>query len=174
MTMIDKLLEIIQKEVGVREEGGNNKGRRIREYQSATDLSPEPWAWCAAFVDWSVLQWTKIQGFDKWLGLQVMSVDEWRPTTAAAYGFLRWSKDRPMTTLRLAGNSVAMPGDIVVFNFSHVGFVVERSTSGDLITVEGNTNGKGDRESTTGDGVWVKQRSRKLVRSFIRVRPRTS
>lgn len=38
-------------EVGVREKGGNNKGKRIGQYLKVTNL-PEGYAWCAAYVCW--------------------------------------------------------------------------------------------------------------------------
>jgi hypothetical protein len=42
-----------------------------------------------------------------------------------------------------------------------------------LATIEGNTNGKGERErerdSVTGDGVWVKERVPTLAKSYIRI-----
>ncbi|MHA3773681.1 hypothetical protein ACXR0O_19265 [Verrucomicrobiota bacterium sgz303538] len=39
-----------EEEEGVREEGGNNTGPRVQEYQRATWLDGTGWAWCAAFV----------------------------------------------------------------------------------------------------------------------------
>jgi hypothetical protein len=38
-----------------------------------------------------------------------------------------------------------------------------------LATIEGNTNGKGERDSVTGDGVWVKERVPTLAKSYIRI-----
>jgi hypothetical protein len=44
-----RLIEIAQREVGVREVGGNNCGVRVRDYQRATDLRPlGAWPWCGA------------------------------------------------------------------------------------------------------------------------------
>lgn len=40
---IDNLVQIALAEVGTREEGGNNCGKDIREYQAATWLEPGPW-----------------------------------------------------------------------------------------------------------------------------------
>ena len=36
-------------------------------------------------------------------------------------------------------------------------------------TIEGNTNGKGERDSLSGDGVWQKGRAMNLIRGVIRL-----
>lgn len=168
--MLHKLIAIASAEVGVREEGGNNRGERIREYQAATDLNPGAWPWCAAFVDWCICEWLKDEGVVNWLSLKNRTPDEWRPKTALAYGLVEWAKSRPNTTKIYDENDVAKSGDIVTFDFSHVGIVVE-DMGKDLITIEGNTNGRGFRDSTTGDGVWKKVRQKHLVKNFIRIHP---
>ena len=168
--MINKLLKIAEAEVGVREVGGNNSGRRIREYQTATNLKPAAWPWCAAFVDWCIREWLNDPEAVKWLNLKVSTPESWRPKTALAYGYYGWSKSRPKTTLLLNEDADAEPGDIVMFDFSHVGFVV-REEKGVIETIEGNTNTKGQRDSVSGDGVFRKLRNKKLARNFLRIRP---
>lgn len=168
--MIHRLLAIAQAEIGTREEGGNNRGARIREYQTATDLPPGEWPWCAAFVSWCVREWIETPASVNWLGITVLRPQQWRPRTALAYGFVSWSKSRPRTTTLLTDKDQAQPGDIVTFDFSHVGIVLEDDGK-NLITVEGNTNGKGERDSQTGDGVWRKIRPKSLARNFIRIHP---
>jgi hypothetical protein len=169
--MIHKLLEIAEREVGVRESGGNNNGRRIREYQSATDLQPAAWPWCAAWVDWCIREWLKDEEAVRWLNLKVMTPEAWRPKTALAYGFYEWSKARPKTTLLLSETAEVQPGDIVMFDFSHVGIVVrEHKPTGTFESIEGNTNVAGSRDSVSGDGVWRKVRNKRIARNFIRLR----
>lgn len=171
--MIDKLIDIAQREVGTREQGGNNKGKRIEEYQSATTLEAGPWPWCAAFVDWCIREWLSIPQVVTWLNLQRRSPEEWRPKTALAYGITDWAKQRPNTTKIYDEKYKALLGDIVTFDFSHVGFVI--ADHGDVIeTIEGNTNGKGDRDSESGDGVWRKIRKKTLVKDLIRINPNIS
>lgn len=168
--MHHKLLAIAQAEIGVREVGGNNCGKRIRDYQSATTLPPGPWPWCAAFVDWCLREWVRGSDVAAWLKLQVSTHEEWRPKTAMAYGLTAWARQRAKTTTLLTERDKAQPGDIVTFDFSHVGIVLE--DAGDhLVTVEGNTNGKGQRDSESGDGVWRKIRPKSLARDFIRIHP---
>jgi hypothetical protein len=168
--MIYKLIQIATNEVGVLEHGGNNRGERIREYQSATNLAPAAWPWCAAYVDWCIREWIEIPQVVTWLNLQRKSPEEWRPKTALAYGLKSWALQRPNTTDIFNETQRAQMGDIVTFDFSHVGFVVEDCGS-EIVTLEGNTNGKGDRDSTNGDGVWRKIRKKSLVKDLIRIHP---
>jgi hypothetical protein len=44
-------------------------------------------------------------------------------------------------------------------------------TEDEILTVEGNTNGRGERDSGTGDGVWKKKRKPSLTKSYIRLLP---
>jgi hypothetical protein len=168
--MIDKLVEIARNEVGVREVGGNNRGDRIREYQSATELAPAAWPWCAAFVDWCIKEWLNNPQAIRWLNLKKSTPESWRPKTALAYGLTKWAKNKPNTTKIFTEKDVAMPGDIVTFDFSHVGIVISDDGSS-IQVVEGNTNGKGERDSTSGDGVWKKIRKKSLVKDLIRIHP---
>jgi hypothetical protein len=94
--------------------------------------------------------------------------ENWRPQTAGAFDFERWAKEKGLQVLNK--KSLAKAGDLVVFEFSHIGIVVKDQISPDSIEcIEGNTNGSGQRDSTAGDGVWRKRRAASLVRSFIRI-----
>lgn len=148
-----RLLTIAQGEVGTREDG-KNSGLRVRAYQRATWLEPGPWPWCAAFVSWCLMQA---------LGPKPKHDGKWRCRDARAYGWEDWAKKRGLVLL---DESAAMqPGDIVTFDFSHIG-IVESDEGSQIITIEGNTNAAGSRE---GDGVWRKERARHLVRRVIRL-----
>jgi hypothetical protein len=166
--MISRLAEIAISQVGVREVGGNNCGPKIREYQAATDLAPAAWPWCAAFVDWCIKEWLIEASVRDWLGLKTMTPEAWRPKTAAAFGLNHWAKGKPNTTKVYGEKFMPYPGDIIIFDFSHCGIVIER-TKDKVVTVEGNTNGKGERDSTSGDGVWRKIRTPSLAHSYIRI-----
>jgi len=171
--MIDRLVKIADAEVGTKEVGGNNCGPRIREYQSATNLDPAAWPWCAAFVDWSVKTWLADPASLHWLALKTAKPNNWRPKTAGAWDLVNWAQTHPNTVTILPDTARAQPGDIVVFDFSHCGIVAE-SKDGNLFTIEGNTNGAGTRESNTGDGVWRKVRRQSLARAFLRIHPSTA
>jgi hypothetical protein len=59
-----------------------------------------------------------------------------------------------------------MPGDLVIFTFSHIGIAVSSPDKmGNLATVEGNTDSAGSRE---GGGVYFKTRNLSKIRSRIR------
>ncbi len=160
------LVEIALAEVGIQESGGNNCGPRVREYQQATWLDPGPWPWCAAFTAWVLRQWLITAAGRAFLGKHTHN--SWRCKDASAFGWEKWARSRDLQVLSSA--ALARSADIAIFDFSHIGIVVEDEVQGDPIqTVEGNTNGKGERDSQAGDGVWLKSRARGLIRSYIRL-----
>jgi hypothetical protein len=71
----------------------------------------------------------------------------------------------------LPETAIPQPGDLVVYDFSHIGIVASTPQDGRFIAVEGNTNAKGERDSDMGDGVWQKNRprSRDIIRCYIRI-----
>lgn len=156
MTLQEKIVEIALSQVGVRETDGNNQGPEIKRYQLATWLQPGPWPWCAAFTAWVLREASIAAGRD----------DVKLCRDASAYGWEKHGAKRGW--ILLPEQSPALPGDFVTFDFSHIGIVI--SDNGPTIaTVEGNTNGRGDRDSESGDGVWKKSRVRPLVKTFIRI-----
>lgn len=170
MSLRKKLANIAAAEIGVREVGGNNRGPKIVEYQSATWLKPAPWPWCAAFVCWVIKKWLEDLSVREGLSLRNdKPLNAWRPKTAAAFDFIRWAKDKNLPVLGRSARALA--GDLAVFDFSHIGVVIRDQSKGStqIVTVEGNTNGKGERDSTSGDGVWRKIRPTRLVRAYIRI-----
>ena len=171
MDPIKRLIELATHEVGTHEVGGNNRGPRIAEYQSATWLKPAPWPWCAAFICWIVREWllSSPEACAR-LGLKTKRQIEWRrPRTAGSFDFERWAKEKGV---RILGKKApAKAGDIVVFDFSHIGLVVKDqiAPATTVETIEGNTNNLGTRDSKTGDGVWRKRRAVSSIRSLIRI-----
>lgn len=166
--IIGKLVEMALAEVGTREEGGNNKGAQIVEYQTATWLAPGPWPWCAAFLCWILRKWLySIPDAAFMLSIPPDKVKEWRCQDASAFGWEKWAKAKGLKILPETAKAKA--GDIVIFDFSHIGLVVEDQTGATFRAVEGNTNGKGERDSESGDGVWLKTRNQSLAKCFIRL-----
>jgi hypothetical protein len=96
-------------------------------------------------------------------------LEKWRPKTAAAFDFANWAKERNLAVLSRSARALA--GDLAIFDFSHIGVVIRDQSKGStqIVTVEGNTNNKGERDSNSGDGVWRKIRPTRLVRSYIRI-----
>jgi hypothetical protein len=169
---ICKLIDIASNEVGVREGPDNNTGARIVEYQGATWLAPGAWPWCAAFTAWIMRELLEDQNVRTSLNLSSFSLAEkWRCRDASAFGWEKWARQRGL--LVLPETEKALAGDIVIFDFSHIGLVTENQakTTTKIKTIEGNTNGKGERDSKTGDGVWRKERAPNLTKCYIRVFP---
>lgn len=163
----NELARIAKTQIGVREIGGNNKGPMVVEYQKSTWLKPSPWPWCAAFVSWCIRESLKSAEVKNELGLKtLLQTNKWRPRTASAWEFEKWGADVGFKIL--PETEKAKIGDIVTFDFSHIGIVIEDQIDDNIVTVEGNTNGKGDRDSLSGDGVWKKTRNYKLIRALIR------
>lgn len=160
MSIAEKIVAIARAEIGVTEEPRNsNRGKRVDEYKAATWLDPkQAWPWCAAFVCWVLRQ----------IGIKETATFK-LPRTAGAWDFINWSlaQDKTTTTLRNPKSKDIVPGDIVVFRFSHIGIAVSASdAAGNIRVVEGNTNGAGSRE---GDGVYLKIRNISQVKARIRI-----
>jgi cell wall-associated NlpC family hydrolase len=152
-----KIVALAKAEIGVEEIDGTNCGPRVNEYKAATNLPPkESWPWCAAFVCWLVRE--------------AMNGGEYtfkRPTTAGAWAFEAWSLAQDNSTwTKKPHRGDIKPGDIVIFKFSHIGIAVTAPDSkGNLLTIEGNTDGAGSRE---GGAVLRKRRREDQIRSRIR------
>lgn len=168
--LIDLLVSIAAREVGVREGFRNNTGARVVDYQGATWLAPGAWPWCAAFTSWIMREWLERDAVRNELGFASFSVAEkWRCRDASAFGWEKWARQNNLKLL--TETDTARRGDFVTFDFSHIGLVVEDqpNIATPIKTIEGNTNGKGERDSKSGDGVWAKSRSPTLVKSYIRI-----
>jgi cell wall-associated NlpC family hydrolase len=165
ITIAEAVAQAAESKVGVRESGGRNKGKALQPFFDADWYDPngsapgdDGYAWCASFVCWCVQ-----------VAVAGRSITFERPRTPSAWGMEAWSlaQDRSTWTLKPPGRDIKR-GDIVVFNFSHVGIAVGPvNARGFVPTVEGNTNGEGSRE---GNGVYRKLRSIRSIRSRIRFR----
>lgn len=171
---IDVLVKLAEGEVGTREEGIQNTGKRIVEYQGATWLQPGAWPWCAAFTCWLMREWVEEEPVREAIRLRAglatplspAQIEKLRCRDASAFGWEKWAKSLGLKVLD--EHQLAKAGDFVVFDFSHIGLVTQdQANSSDAIhTIEGNTNSKGQRE---GDGVWRKLRHPSLTKSYIRI-----
>ena len=119
-------------------------------------------SWCAAFVDWCVMQLLMKSPQATSLALSQ------RPKTASAFDLLHWGKSANCT-VHNGHESAPVRGDIVVFNFSHTGIVVQ-SGSGHFYSVEGNTTlGSGGNQGYLVERRW---RARGLLKGFVRLPPK--
>ena len=130
----------------VREEGGNNKGPRIRQYLDNAGIAvPAPW--CAAFVQYCSDVAARGLGIPN--PLDAVRLEAYVQSYADEFAHAvvdPWS---------------ARPGDLVCFSFGgerwdHIGVVVQVSVGQTFWSVEGNTSVDNDRD---GDGVAVKPRT---------------
>jgi hypothetical protein len=159
--LISEIVRIAKAEVGVREIRDTNCGEMVNEYKAATWLNPKKgWPWCAAFVCWVIREALKSSGVKETKTFK-------RPRTASAWDFENWSINQDSTTwMRKPHDGDILPGDIVIFKFSHIGIAVSSpDKNGNVYTVEGNTDSAGSRE---GGGVYFKTRNLSKIRSRIR------
>lgn len=146
--------------IGVKEQGGNNRGHWIRTFAKATDLGQsENFPWCAAFVMYCLAQ----AGFD------VKQIKN-----RASVGFIeKWAEVNGLIVKR------PLRGDLVTFRFDddnwpdHIGFVRKVLGLGPILTistVEGNTSSGESGSQDDGGGVYIRRRvvRRSKVR-FIRI-----
>lgn len=128
--------------VGIREKGGNNKGREVELIQKTIgDAEQEPW--CMAFVQ-SMLAYAELKCEAK------------SPVFVTEHVMTCWRETPVAQRVKMAPLKYA----IVIWRHEHTdsghtGVVIENNQQSSMITVEGNTNGDGSRE---GDGIYVKKR----------------
>lgn len=101
----------------------------------------------------------------KTLGMSLAQANAWRCKSAAAFGWRDWAAKKNVRLF--PDSSIPMPGDFVVFDFSHIGLVVKPVRS-EMVTIEYNTNSGGSRD---GDGCWEKMRRIKEAQCFVRIMP---
>lgn len=133
----------------VREEGGNNRGPRIRQYLDGLDPPIHADApWCGAFVQYCSDAAARLLGVPN-------------PLDAIRHEALVQSY---VDSLRSIASYEAEPGDLVAFRFesgpdrwNHIGILAQKvETDGTFFSVEGNTSDESQRD---GDAVAVKPRS---------------
>lgn len=139
-------LRIAEHEVGVREQGANNRGKQVEIYQTADGLPGGGYAWCNSFVDWCFeMAGRPLDELARSAGVDLTF------HLAANHG---WTKNSP-------GEA-----DLVIFSFSHIGFVKKVVSKSEIETIEGNTGSSGSVSDSHGggDGVYDKTRATYLVR----------
>lgn len=141
MKLAERMVQIALAEVGVQEKPrGSNRGPRVDDYQRATDLDKKQWgAWCASFVAWVMM--TAMVDAKRTFSFR-------RMTTAAVRLIKPWSlRQDDSTRTRDEPGLDIIPGDVVIYRFSHTGIAVSKPDKNGLIqVVEGNSNKDGIRE----------------------------
>lgn len=135
----------------VREEGGNNRGKRVTEYLRGMDPPINVAApWCAAFVQYCS-------------DVAARNLGVPNPLDAVLHEALVQSYHDALAPQALVHQDMVRPGDLCLFRFpsgparwNHIGFVVQApNEDGIFFSAEGNT---GDVDQRDGDGVYVKPR----------------
>jgi hypothetical protein len=148
-----RLISVAKNEIGV-VETSKDRGPGIEKYWTATSSGSSGYgqAWCAAFVCWVIRQ-------------SGVLPETALPKNANAFGFANWARTagRSFTQLRSSPREI-FPGDIVMFNWSHVGIATTRSVNGAFKSVDGNTGAGGVFErnrtlSSVKDAVTIKGNS---------------
>lgn len=166
-----QLVAIASRDVG-QMETSRNRGPAIRKFWPATSY-PEGYAgrepYCAAAMCYWVQQWLAIPDVAIAVCDQYSTVpsqlNNWRCKSAAAFGWLDWANSRRVETFNDSILNNLHTGDIMVFDMSHIGLVVDDSGK-TVYTIEANTGAAGGRD---GDGIFQKSRPRTLARAFIRI-----
>ncbi len=144
MNTSERLLQVASKYIGTKEEGGDNKGAQVEEFQKAVDDKALCESWCMAFVQFCIKQVEKLTGEESRLASSEHCLTVWNGTP----------KD-----LRVSSPE---PGCVVIWRHGdstsgHTGIVVSVSPDS-FVTIEGNT-GPGAGVVREGDGVYQKTRT---------------
>lgn len=159
-----------------------------REFAGKTESSPNmaPWIaplwpdtsypegmrdrapYCAAGMCHVVAEWIRrlaaMGQLKAILGMTLKEANAWRCKSARAFAWRDWAKAKGLKIIGDTGTPA--PGDIVVFDFSHIGLVTGEERRATVPTFEFNTNASGSRD---GDGAWDKQRPKSVAQCFIRL-----
>jgi hypothetical protein len=156
-----ELVNVAQTQIGIFEKPRNsNKGPEVEGlYQRSTSLNGTGWPWCAAFVCYLFKTAASKKGIQYSFKL---------PKTAGAYDFKNWANNNSkyIQVLSPPFNKI-LPGDVIIFNFSHIGLSVGQINGGKIDTIEGNTDASGSRE---GGGVYKKSRNLSLIKHVLRIK----
>lgn len=147
--LVERAMELALAEVGVLEEGGQNRGRRVEQYQAAIGLPPgQPY--CLAFCVWAFDRAAKELGMDNPLTRSGKVSRLWRKAPEF------WRCDRP--TVGSIFCRALDPSDPE--SKGHAGLVVG-VTPTHIVTVEANTSPAtkaGQKADRDGGGVHRKIR----------------
>ena len=135
------LIRVLTNEVGVREEGGQNRGARVGLYQAATYNGPGD-SWCQSFLIWGLMQVLVFSPLPR----------SGRCQTVRAY-----ADGKGWTVGRDDVEPCSMGWVTNAENHAHHVFLVTNGPGedGKFDTVEGNTHDRGD---SNGDGVYERRR----------------
>ena len=149
--LLGRALTVALSQDGVREKGGPNRGPEVEAYLARTGLSSTGgYSWCQAFVYWCFDEAAKLLKVANPVVKTAGVLAHWARSPIEARIYAKAAFDDP---------SLIRPGAIFIVDHGsgkgHTGMVT-RVLSGEIGTIEGNTNARGSRE---GDGVYQKTRA---------------
>jgi len=147
--IIKKVIQIAEKEVGVREVG-DNMGKRVNEYQRADTLGGVGYAWCGSFISWCLKE--ADANIEYCYSASCDIIAAW----AKSQGLLH---DRPEV-----GDIFLLFARGSYYDAVHTGLVV-KVEGAEFSTIEGNTNLDGSR---AGIGVFSLKRTNGDRYRFVR------
>ena len=152
MTLNSLSLKTAQSQNGVQEVPRNsNAGPAVESYLKSVGLG-KGYAWCMAFVYWSVKQ-------------AALQLNTTSPLVKTAGVLRQWNEVNPK--MKYTSPKV---GDVFIMDYGkgqgHTGFVVDVLPNGWIRTIEGNTNDEGSRE---GYEVCYRTRKQSLIKGYIRI-----
>lgn len=158
-TLRSEVMREALEELGVKEQGGDNKGKRVAEFLKEAGVTvPAPW--CAAYVNWSAKQAAA--------GLGVESPLEAVPLEAYVQSYYQHGVKK---NWKVAAKDIR-PGDLFLVwfpslnRYGHIGFVAQVNDDNTFVTLEGNSNDEGSRE-----GYEVCQNKRKITDRIVFLSP---
>lgn len=140
--------------VGVSEEGGDNKGKQVEEFQKAVDGKASGESWCMGFAMFVLLAVAKAFNLKMRLFKSESCTEVWNKS--------------PKECRVLIDN--LEPGDLLIWQYygadgkptwkGHTGFFKQWARDGRLETIEGNTGPAVGEIEREGDGVYIKIRTK--------------
>jgi hypothetical protein len=167
----DWLVTIAKRDVGKVETPRNNQGAWIKRFWPSTSYpdgysNREPYC-AAAMAFWLDMvgdELAKAGLLESLTSMTAEQFEKWRCKSAGAWAWQAWAKKAKGVTV-LPDSATPQKGDIVVFDFSHIGLVTGQPAKGRIATIEANTGPAGERD---GDGCWEKNRPQEVARCFLR------
>jgi hypothetical protein len=167
----DWLVTIAKRDVGNVETPRNNQGAWIKKFWPSTSYpdgysNREPY--CAAamsyWLDTVGDELAKAGLLESLTGMDALQFEKWRCKSAGAWAWQGWGHKSKGVTV-LPDTATPQKGDIVVFDFSHIGLVTGQPAKGRIATIEANTGPAGERD---GDGCWEKNRPQEIAKCYLR------
>lgn len=139
--------------VGIKEEGGNNKGAMVEEFQKTVGGKAQGEAWCMAFVQTCIAYVEKKLGVISKIFASEHCMTTFRKTSVTAK--VKKIPAKNAVTIWKQKSSDA----------GHTGVMCDyQSEKSNFLSLEGNTGSGNMRD---GDGVYIKQRSKKKNGTLI-------